>query len=286
MLLYMKRSPHDIFNEAETKMNQLTLEGKTRFFLALDLYKQAGLGFKNAHNFQRAGDAYRRAVDCSFHLNNQNEAAANAAEAARLYLKSPATQKKAEEALNVAVKFLCNNDNFMESGKLLTEFAQTYENSRKYDQAVNALKWASKIYYENNLEFDSTRVDRQIGQILVSQQKWAEAGTHYTEFALKLSKGGTTIEPCDLAGKAVMCTLLATGPLQGRELVGKFNTNVSGWTTSNDYKLVNDVIDATISHLESKIQKAVQDYRNEKQNDKIMADILIRSVDILKTKHV
>lgn len=282
----MKRSPHDIFNEAESKMNMLTLEGKTRYFMALDLYKQAGLAFKNAHNYQRAGDSYRRAVDCCFHLNNQKDAAINASEAARLYVRSPATHKKAEEALGVAIKFLCNNDGFTDAAKLLTEFAQTYENQRKYENAVQSLQHASKIYYENNMEFDSNRVDRQIGALLVSQQKWAEAGAHYTEFALKLGKNGTVIEPSDLAAKAVLCTLLATGPMQARENVNKFNNNISGWTTSADYGYVNDIIDATITHLESKIQKAVTEFRTVKQNDKVVADILVRAVDILKAKTI
>ena len=270
----MSRSPNDFYNEAEAKMNQLSLPAETRYSQAMKLYKSAALGFKNAHNFMRAGDSYRKVVDCHFHLDEQQEAGNDAIECARLYSKAPNCFPKVKEAFDIAIETLTDMGEIEDCARYLIEFAKIYETSKHLPESIDCLQKAANIYFTSGREFDSTRIDQQIGSTFVNLMKWEEASNHFAQFASRLSKYGTMSQIHDACAKAVFSKICAGGATIAGSLSEKLGNEIHTWAASKECSLAKEVLDACHARLESKVVKAADNYKQTITCDKSMNDIL------------
>ena len=270
----MSRSPNDYYSEAEAIMNKLSLPAESRYSQAMKLYKNAALGFKNAHNFLRAGESYRKVVDCHFHLDEQEEAGKDAIECARLFSKAPNSFPKMKEALDVAVDTFTDMGQIDECAGYLTEFAKIYETAKKLPESIECLKQAAQLYFEAGREYDSTKIDQQIGATFVNLMKWEDATNHFTQFASRLSKSGTLSQVHDVCAKAVFCKVCASGATMATSLCDKLGNEIKSWPSSKEYAITKELLETCHARLETKVQAAADKYKRTFTCDKTMNDLL------------
>ena len=270
----MSRSPNDYYSEAEATMNKLSLPAETRYSQAMKLFKSAALGFKNAHNFLRAGESYRKVVDCHFHLDEQEEAGNDAIECAKLFAKAPNCIPKMKEALDVAIDTLTDIGEIDECARHLCDFAKIYETAKRLPESIECLQKAAQLYFETGREYDSTKIDQQIGATFVNLMKWEEATNHFTQFAIRLSKSGTLAQVHDVCAKAVFCKVCASGATMAGSLCDKLGNDIRTWASSKEYAMTKELLESCHARLETKVQAAADKYRKTFTCDKTMNDVL------------
>jgi len=280
----MTYSPNDYYSEGESKMNQISSDKSQKYRSAIESFKKAALAYKSSHNYTRAGDAYRRIVDCCFHINSVEDAANYATESSRCYAKSPETIPLSIETLTLAVKCYKDLGRMGDHSRILIEFARTFEEVGQIDNAIKCLQESAESLFSSSRHFDAIRIYKQLGDMFGRLEKWQDAAAHYEQSAMKCVSISSSIDSHDFATKAVLSNMIALGPTYGRISMDKMGQNIPGWSGSADFEHVKNISDAATTRMESKIKRAVDAFLEIKKSDQSMVAILSICVEALKYK--
>lgn len=269
----MSKGPNELINEAEVLMNSLSIDSTTRYNRAVQLFVKAGQSYKDSHNHVRAGEAYRKAADCYFHINAVYDAAASAAESARNFVQDNEKQEEARQSLDIAVKSFVQIEKQEEAARLLIEFSKLFKNTQ-LKIAVQCLRDAADIYATISREYDYTKLNKEAGELYVDAELYAEAAAHFEKFAARVSQIGTMADAADLCIKAVICQMFGASPASGRLCSDRLGKNVRGWVDQPEFAMTKDLIDAGVTRMEAKIRRATEAMLTKRSCDACLTKLL------------
>lgn len=260
----MDVSPGTLFEEGEAKMNELNNDpAYKKYVAAADLFKRAATGYTKVRNYSRAGDSWRRMVDCMFHEGNLVEAANCLCEAARSYAKGHNCTQQCAECFRLGIKTYLEQDKKPTADKVMVEAAKLFEKAKCYDVALEFHQQALQHSLEQSITQYVYREQKSIGAIYVTTKRWEEASTHFISVYTRLTEETIMKDALEYGLLAVLALLAVPKPNDAR-LLAESNMKINRtWETSEDGKLAHDVVLAYTSRNLDKTKALLDAYSKD-----------------------
>ncbi|OHT17107.1 alpha-soluble NSF attachment protein-like protein [Tritrichomonas foetus] len=271
----MTLSPGDYYAEAEKRMRDISTDNIDKKYCdAAELFNKAGNSFSKVRNFTRAGDSFRRAVDCMLHIGKFEKVAVYAADAGRNYIKTADGEEKSFEAFNIALKAYNDMNKNVLADKLANEAAKIYEQSKKYDKAIFYHQQFAKSNKEQSKTQEYLRERKTICNILTSIKRWNEASCEYNELFIELSNDDLEKNALEYGVRSVLCLLAKPDISASRSLMDKYNSLNKSWEKSKESNFLNELIMLIVAKHYSCISTKGNDFGEEHGYDASFGKII------------
>lgn len=248
----MSYSLGDYFAEAERKMIELLPDGSSqKYDDAAALFQKAGNAFSKVRNYSRAGESFRRAVDCMLHASKNEQAAAFAAESGRNYIKASDGEEKSFESFNLALQIYGDLKKTVLADKLTIEAAKLFEGAKKYDRAIHYHDLASQSFKSQNKTQDYLRERKAISSLYITAKKWEEASKNYENIFIEMSHDGNEMNALEFGVRSIACFLAIADTTSARSANERYSTQNRLWAESDESKFVKQLIMTLVAmHLD------------------------------------
>jgi alpha-soluble NSF attachment protein len=273
----MSQRGDQFFRDAEKKLESFSLFNKKgKYSDAADLFVKAGNSFKSIREWEKAGSAYGRAVDCWLQLNSLNDAAQCAADSGKMYAKTPETAKEAIAAFRQAVQIYRENSKPTNAAKLLVEAAKLFQEGGDLDSAIEALTDAAQLYDDENQPLQAVTQLSAVADLKSMQKKWLDGAKAYKEVGLRRCKDRLTqMAAGEPFTRSVLCQMAGEDSVGAEQLLAEFATAYPGWERSREYAMLVACLKAWDEKNPEAFSTAVAEYDGIKRLDAWQTEVLL-----------
>ena len=254
----MNPSPGDIYSDAEAKMNSFG-DAKAKYTAAYDLFKKAGNEYKKVRNWVRAGDSFRKAADCMLHLSNIPEAADNAAESGRNYVKASNGLDKAIEAFNLAAHQYTECGRSIDSCKIFQEAGKLFD-AKRPEVAIDFHKQASDLLKAQNREIDYFKEEKAIGDLLVKLSRYPDANKHFTKLGVDCVQAGDIPTAVECCMKGFFSALIIPDEILAMSSRDAISQGVTNWEEIPDIIFITTILHELRAKHYERLKTIIDDY--------------------------
>lgn len=172
---------------------------------ALELFIKSAAQFKVQGDYIHAGESYLKAGECAVKTKDAFQVAENYQEAAMMFLK--ASSPKFEEAMNLAVQSLIDNNRLSRAADMVMKAGDSYRSMGQLEKALSCYQRAEKYYHADGQSQKGMKCKQTQADIFSEQQQYDKALPIYEEIAKSLLTGPLKFQAGEYHVKATLCRL-------------------------------------------------------------------------------
>ena len=243
---------------------------------ATDLYVQAANQYRLKKDFERAGQQFVKAADLQKSLSNHNDVANHLIEAYKCY--KGVNVQGAIEALSQAIHiFLTQNGQFRRAANFTLDLGELYELNGDVPNAISSYEKAGDYFDTDHAEALSNKAYLQCADLSALQGDYKRAVELY-EKIIKNSLGNnlTKWNLKDYFLKTLLCVLCQDDLIEAQKKCENFSTEEPTWSTTREYKLIQDIFDAMDQGDVQAFSDRVFEYDQFSKLDKLKTQLLLK----------
>ncbi|VBB17654.1 hypothetical protein YASMINEVIRUS_117, partial [Yasminevirus sp. GU-2018] len=290
-----KKRADDLVAEADKLLSSWSLlRSKTeKHEDASGLYKQAGNIYKTEKMYDKAIDAFQKALVSFTVLKDDHERKYILIEKAKLYRLKGECDNAVEHYKN-AIDVVNSTGSTDGSGKLWQEIADTFEKNlkeseekgddehvigKKVDNVVEAYKKASEMYALADRDVSANEALIKASNICINYDRYTDALECMDTSLARLASGSKTLWTVNqLISKCVLCCLVCNDFVKSEEKLNRYRSMFDKFGNSTDDDAVKAVLQSVKDSDRGSFIELQKRYRSQIRNDiyteKIVAEIL------------
>lgn len=247
-----------------------------------EMFGKAGILFKKAKEWARAGDAFSQVAQCRLQIpDGKHEAAVAFTEAANAFKKT--SPKDAIEALKSAAELYEEAGRFTSAAKSRKEAAELHEEAGDLDAAIELFRSAGETYSGEGATSQANAAFLKVALFSAQQEKYEDAYTLYEKVAsAALDNNLLKFSAKDYFMRAALCRLATEDDVGTRRQLEKYCDMDPTFVQSREYKLLSTILAAREAYDVDKFTQAVYDFDNITKLDAWKTTMLLRIKKTMK----
>lgn len=247
-----------------------------KFEEASDLFIQAANQYKLKKQGTLAGGAFEKAAEAQIKGGNQDEAANTLVDAFKSYKQEDPA--KAVKCLEQAIGFFTARGQFRRAANYKMDLGQVYEEElMDFPKAIESFQDAGDWFESDSAQALASKAFLKCADTSALQGEYVKANEVYKKVANNaLSNNLSRWSLKDYFVKIVLCYLAADDRVAAMKYLEEASTMDRSFTTTKEYKLMQDIIEAVQDGDPQKFSDVVFEYDQFNKLDNWRTSILLK----------
>jgi len=281
------KDPKELIQQAETILNsyyywvQFWKTSKTQYHSVIDLYREAGIIYKNKKEYNLAKECFLKSAHYNMVIKDKDGIASDYLELARI--TKHISNEDAAKYYSISINQYAKINKFNLCARYSKELAELHESMGNMIKAINSYKQTVQFMAKLSDEPGIVNCRVKVGDMLATYGSYAEAFDIYETLAIDCLKSDVAKYLVDeLLFKAGLCRLCKGGALTLEAGYGKYVVISPGFKSTSESHYLTELSDAMREKSIKKFNKIVEDGLSKEINS-WETNILLKMLDTFKT---